>query len=311
MKKLFFAVIGLVLAVGLCSCGKPAVPSEDKVREDIAAELAVYNPNAQLQELEVIKSAQEEDVYELTVALAAQTRYADWQYQANVVYELYDQGWFLEDVAWTEGRYALVRHPDADEMIDIVNNDQYLKEEYPDLLPVEMESIVNEEPESTERILFGWCVNEPMKHATQRTTYTAQFRYDPQEDNWLFEEYGEGDAFYRISSEYVPTCDFNGEWSGSYGRIWIDSFSGPILSVSWDGSESTEFSFMKCACPWGNQSEENEEEARWTDDKVWYYTNNDGYYFTIQFNRDSTWLAVYKGQMLIQYVDIRDALPPL
>ena len=295
MKKLFFAVIGLVLAVGLCSCGKPAVPSEDKVREDIAAELAVYNPNAQLQELEVVKSAQEEDVYELTVALAAQTRYADWQYQANVVYELYDQGWFLESLEWQEESYVLARYPDANDLVSVTNENEYINQYYAELLPVEQGVVETGTAELAEQLLFTWETKESYLHADKVTRCTVRYCYDAEEDDWDYSDYSESEMVLEEILDMCPTADFTGSWTGIYGPMEIQEYSPATIRLAWAGSESTFNVFTQSGLGFDTR----------------IYENGDGYSLSVRFNRDSSWIAVYHGLAVVRLVEFRNPMPAL
>lgn len=271
MKQLLALCFAAILLFGLCACGGESgvqnqtdavaqtreptetvsdegekIPSEEMIEKDVSDKLTAKNPYASLTGIETVKSLTEEGHYEITLSATAETKYADWVYEAELEYTKYDQGWMMDDIDWLQEEYTITREPTGDEIAEILN------EMFPDVdalyggweyaFPVETGSILPPRGED-EGVRFEWIRTIELMHAKYEMEVTSSWHYDPLNDNWVLNE---TDSLEGLKDQYAVffregdpevTADFTGEWAAAGGAssIMISDFTADGFTAELEG----------------------------------------------------------------------------
>ena len=194
MKHIIAAIVLSALLLLLPSCGSEPVdplsptinnqsqedssPTSDLLRTDLQQSLTAWrNENAyyyvEFREFEIIKSITNDNVYSAQISVAANSKYAEHHFTADVIYTLYDQGWIIDSCQWTVGEYSVIAYPTQEELI-----------QFPDgniLLGATNLEFVNEGFITYVSFTktFEWG-----PYATGEESFTTEWCYDPACDQW-------------------------------------------------------------------------------------------------------------------------------
>lgn len=227
-KKHRLIAVVLVLIVFFVGCGdgKVTLPDEEMISEDIKGLFAEKNDKLEIVSIEKLeeKSVAEDGEYNVTMNVAAQTRYADWNYTLELSYRNYDQGWILENALWTDGQYQVSRVPDAETMEiyvkEYINNhellDQTSIEEY-------LENLSDSKVSYNDEVIqFSWLSRIDWLHATESNEVITVWDYNADIDNWdlrrsgdvRYDWYGYDIEINYLGVEVKPNLDYTGIWEG-------------------------------------------------------------------------------------------------
>lgn len=327
MKRTLSLILAAVLALSLCACSKkPAAfdafrpsssssgtekvettedtktepskievssknaPSEDKIMEDLKEALRSKNEHATLTGVETVKSLTEDSAFTITVAVTAETKYADWTYEANMNYTKYDQGWMLDNTNWTTADYIVMRVPENEEMTAYVSSffassdDEWLNK-YAD---ISHGTIYADNVDSSNQITFSWINQKKLMHGELAETYTSIWDYTPKTDSWILASDPEDDDETSIHMQQrmvTSRVDFSGQWSG----LSISNYTGEEFDLLWNGEN---IHFTKT--------------SRYSDNKsnaLWYvHESEDSTPLTVSFIFDKTRTTITVLRMSSQSV---------
>ena len=206
MKKAIALILALVLCLSLCACGggngtsetngnedttvpsgnlnettaAANTPSDDLIRQDITKALASENKYATLIEIDTVKSLTGDGVYEITLAVTAETKYAAWTYKADMYYTNYDQGWMVDNVLFSSGEYVLENVPDVQSFTDYVCSYLFVDEMFSNshfaeyMMPMENVALTYDDPIDNNTLLeFRWVGTEHLLHAYNNTQFNS------------------------------------------------------------------------------------------------------------------------------------------
>lgn len=257
MKKVITVLLVLLMLCALCACdsdetkgvqnetndvkiedtGKNA-PSEDLIMKDLKEALQKKNEFATLTGVETVKSLTDEGTYEITLAVTAETKYADWQYTVDMDYTEYDQGWMVDTIEWDNGAYELVRMPSQEEISSFAGDFLYracITSQYKKELIRESIKSLNDPATITDKITVYFETISKYMHGAIIGSSEAVFIYDPSKDQWNPES-GENPEDFYIEGTVIDTqvyANFDGTW----GSITISDFSEDGFYAEWeDGS---------------------------------------------------------------------------
>lgn len=260
MKKVLILFLTALLLLGLCACGAEPensevattvaddggkAPSDEMIREDVSGKLATKNQYATLCGVETVKSLTNEGTYEITLNIMAETKYADWVYEAKLEYTKYDQGWMLDDLDWLQEAYTVTGEPTGEEIAAILNemfadtDALYGGWEY--AFPVENGSVIPSESDS-ENLCFTWTTTIELMHAKYDMDMRSSWHYSAASDSWALDEVDDLEALkdkYAVYfTEGTPeiVADFTGEWVSAGGStITISDFTANGFTAKMDG----------------------------------------------------------------------------
>ena len=277
MKKLLSYLMSVSIVFTLCACNdtsrdslhtlspqeKPTAdthansPSEDLIHLDLEATIAIENEHARITETEIVKSLTADSTFSISLTVVAETEYVDYEYEVDMTYTKYDQGWMLDDAQWNTVSHQIARFPDETSMAEYVAN--YLPNHkiyntyYSDfLLPIDDPYLfVN----SDNTLTFDWTGTAPLLHAEEKHPFTTQWEYNYEIENWILMGDGaESDFDYRIehnnktvSLEPNYDLNFSGVWKGEtniFGLSMIENAPDAtaeinISNFSWDKFDAT------------------------------------------------------------------------
>ena len=269
MKRSFAFILIMVILLGLCGCGSKGKgnesnhisvelpsnlrnsPSQDIIQKDIENEISAI-PNARLTGITTVKSLTEDNQFEVTLQVSAETIYADWKMECDMSYTKYDQGWMLDKINWHEKNFDQYRFPDDASMIDyaasvLATHREYSDAYYTDYMLPMYDPVIEfiSEPE-IEAIKLCWYARENEKHDYISHLFTSYWVYEPSIDNWLLiEDVQKDNDKYKLTFERIGIVpgnyDFTGEWTqelssfekeiGIVNRIIIADFSWEKLEA--------------------------------------------------------------------------------
>ena len=271
MKRVLALLLAFALLFGMYACGsggedgkgKQAVsvnlpdngkksPSEKMITEDVRNALASKNQHASLVGIETVKSLTNEGSYSLTLSVTAETKYADWTYEADLSYTKYDQGWMLDDVDWNAEAYQLSRLPDEEE-ISAQIQETLEKSDWSTWSAVGFEKthmeIIQVHPNMSstlarEQIGVLFDARHYLLHGVRYGRFSARWNYDAQSDCWdavmengrLAVEAG-GKRYYIMSDisgdwEYITISNLETEYIDAAGGITVQGFD-----AEWNGKK--------------------------------------------------------------------------
>lgn len=265
-------------------------PSQTVIQKDLEDALAVKNGYATITDHTIVKSMTEETSYSVTLSVSAETKYADWQYEVDMDYTKYDQGWMLDDVEWITANYLLTRIPSESEMISFAN-DFFSTHEYESinkLAGITAGSIRSDNVSETGLLSFSWSTDIIYKHGISTAEYDSEWYYDAQKDNWALATAEDTTNSYSDDLKIIETIhnvevtrDFSGEWSlGSGNTIAISSFSSSGFDATWEGNSG---SFRHLISMTGNY-------LNFAPNFMWYTDGSN--YLCLQFKEDKTDLLI-------------------
>lgn len=131
MKKTLCILLAMMLLLSLTACGadlRTEGPTEDMLHADLQQSLSDYRIEndrypIEIKECQIVKSLTKDKTYTAEVNVIAESVYAEYEYGANVVYTLYDQGWDMDSCDWSSYGYEAVRYPSEDELEGLENSD--------------------------------------------------------------------------------------------------------------------------------------------------------------------------------------------
>lgn len=334
MKRLLCFILVVATLLSLCSCGKKGeasakpeqtkidlpnmekgMPSKETILQDVKDTILADNSHIiSVSEIETVKSLTEDTTFSLDVTANAESKYSDWEYEVSLYYRKYDQGWMLDNARAISLTNKLVRTPSDEEMIEIVNTDHYLLNEWSKILPIDNGSISGNIDFENEILTFCFTGSVPVKHANEITEYTSLWKFDAWEDTWEFEVASDNHDFVDRKIYYEVTSDFTGHWdNGSYGTIDIVRFSKERIEIMWDGLDSP-MVFTLSVNPL-----EGKKEGASTDPKDYgqsWYSGENGYTLYMDYNENHTYVIVYESVSLTKIVapymiDVQQDLPEL
>ncbi len=260
-----------------------SMPSKSLMQTDILDALSVENAYASITSAEVVKSLTNDDTYSMTLDITAETTYADWQYQAEMFYTKYDQGWMLDEVNWLSEEYVLARTPDVDTILALVNEEEALSE----IVPMDTGVLDYDDIFESETLLFSWENRVQLKHAHYWAAYTTRWVYNAASDTWCFTDYDDDSAYlaerYDFNNENL---DFSGSWGVDNAPIYdfiITGFSqsGFTLDCSLMDEGPTYF------VPIGRPSFASNDLTH-----RWFFSEETGLYVVMQYYGDKTAISV-------------------
>lgn len=306
-----------VQEIELPSKGKD-LPSEELILQDVKTEILKSNPNIlSVTSVETIKSITEETNFSIDLAVKAESKYSDFSYDVSLGYKKYDQGWFINASHIITNDSKLVRVPTDEEMIQFVNNDAIMLEDWDEVLPVNSGYILGEADLENGMLTFFFVGKEQYRHAYEVTEFTSLWRYNQKEEIWELEEADNHDPFVNRKTYYEMTADFTGRWengeygSKEYGYIDIVECSADQLKISWDGLNAP-MTFRLSADPLYH-GEETPDPKDYCNN---WYTGENGYTMNIAYRDTYTHIFIYTtySMKLIDapfYITIRADLPAL
>ena len=314
MKRMIALLLFFAAIVTLCACGGEDVPSEEMIRADIETALAENNANVSLAKLETVKSLNEDNTWQATYTVFAETKYADWTYEVDVTYTKYDQGWMADDVDIADASYTLARVPSDDEMSELVNTffSTYDDDRLNDLAPVSNGKINSADDLLDEQIAFMWDSEIQYLHGTESTSYSSNWCYDHEKDDWfLLEEKNPqsyifcGYQIYEYDTNVSIDSNLNGNWTLESGSTFtISDFDGTQFTAEWDG-DHYEFS-NRVSIPL------NFDTSR--DNVLWYGDIDQNVYMQIALSDNNSTITLFSYSnkaTLIGMGYIREELPDL
>lgn len=268
MKKLIAVLLCFAMVMGLAACGSEEktekdngssdvkiedtgkdTPSEDLVIADLKEALLEKNEYAVLTSAETIKSLSGEGSYDITLAVSAESKYADWTYEVDLAYTKYDQGWMIDDANWTSEAFTQVRIPEVSTMVE------YASEYLPSHVPTEeyMFPIDNAVVEygycsvpGQDALTFSWNTTHKGNFGTNIFPYTSYWEYNAEIDNWtLLPNPEPGSGGYYLESETlqvepVENLDFTGSWDDHLEAYGVEiPMNITITNYSPDGFDAT------------------------------------------------------------------------
>ena len=290
MKRMISLLLVLAMILCLCACSKTGkdAPSDELLWTDMEDALVMKNSHATLTELEIIKSLTEEGRYEATLTLTAQTKYADWTYEADVSYRKYDQGWAIDDVAVSDGSWQIARMPQKEDMADYAQELLYrmcIDSFYVDALVSDSFDIISDSSQVSDTIIIYYETYTKCLHAEEYTAHEDVWGFEPTEDQWLPASGTNPDDYEVIhSNSYVIDLDITTNLNGQYGNVTISNFTGDSFDASWF-DETYHFTYD---CTTAN---------RW-------YVSEDGTDAWISFGISTTEIAIgelKKGDRVLSY----------
>lgn len=323
MKRLLCLLLALTLIIAFSACGKKEeaneglsdkqavkeielpkkekdLPSEDVIFQDVKNTLLEDNPNIlSVTSIETVKSLTEDDYFYIEFSVKAESKYSDWEYEVSLDYGKYDQGWFVDDSRALTISRQLVRIPTNEEMIQFVNNDEHMLEDWDEVLPIDNGYILGEADLENGILTFCFTGREPYKHAVHTTEFTALWKYNEWDEIWEFEAADDHNGFVSRRMYFELSSDISGHWeNGDKGNIDIVECSVDQISVLWDGLTAP-MVFKLSADPM-HSSEENPDPKDYG--QTWY-TSESGYTLNLNYHEDYTWLTIYKS-VSMTFVDI-------
>ena len=287
MRRVLALLLAAALLFGLCACGSgeedgkekqeifvnlpgngKKAPSAEMITEDVRDALAAKNQYASLVEIETLKSLTEEESYLLTLAITAETKYADWTYEADLTYTKYDQGWMLDDVDWNAETYQLSRLPDEEEISAQIQetlektNWTFLYDH--DSMEIYKLSTFMDNTLEDELIVVRYTTRKDYEHGVLKEHLNATWKYNPQLDCWeAVMEDGEIVVKRIYKPEVHITVDISGEWNGvKFSKAEGSTYNGMYtlwgFDAEWNGkTEHFEHSGMNYGEPNVRFSSEN------------------------------------------------------
>lgn len=269
MKRILLFLLCIAVLIGLYACGsgdeenvksttapageKGGIPSDALIREDLEAFLSQINGYAELTDMEIQKSMTEESEYEITLTVNAETKYADWVYEMELIYRKYDQGWMLDESAVLSTVWQQVRTPDTDTMVEYASGYLAEHEVYSDtycteyMLPMENVYLQEKDTADSENtvLYFHWTGLENLKHAYRKHSFDSYWEYDPLIDNWvLCLDDSTGSLGYHLdcrisATEPNTSLDFSGTWDNSRSvSIYDVTEIFTISNFSWESFDA-------------------------------------------------------------------------
>lgn len=239
MKKALSLILALAMCLSLSACGGAKSPAKNDVQTDLQEVLLAKNPYAELKNAEVDRSLTEEDHYEVTYNVTAETKYADWTYQVQLNYTKYDQGWKFDNANWISAEYEQVRYPSIDVLAEIINNwEDELVKYMDDIIPVQNGEIDYSIIDETGILQVTWTTEKDYLHAVQTRHTQTYWRYDATADSWKMTEKGEGN-FYDWAFEYMlkPEANLCGTYDKVISVMKITELSEEKITAIIDGEE--------------------------------------------------------------------------
>lgn len=345
MKKAISLLLALVLCLSLCACGSQEesqdpqlhdvdlniptknAPSNDLIMGDLKGALQSKNEYATLTGVETIKSLTNDGTYSITLAVTAETKYADWAYEADMSYTKYDQGWMMDSIRWNSESYVVARYPEDDVMTAYVNNyfasfDGWIINE---LVPIEngfieKELVANAQTHeyetvdvpSSDQLIFGWNAAKQLRHGEYTASYRSAWQYAPDIDEWVLMKAEDSHSYhgyqiYIAFDDYtLYDVDFSGTYESDFGTVAISNYSKDAFDVALNDGELIHF-VKSSTSPTGGRSEG----TRW----YIFEDSNRRLYASFEYNETSTKLTVinnyYSTVSLLFYVNISEDLPLL
>ncbi len=230
MKRVcpFLLSLALILVLGGCSVGVLSeTPSKQQIKSDVQAALLDKNENVTFMNVEIHKSLSKEDTYFASVSITGESKYADWDYEAEVTYTKYDQGWAVDKIEWITEQFTVVRTPDIKGMTthaeaSLSALEGAIADDIHPMLPIidpTMELLYVEKLDTT-AMKLEWKDTDTGYFGEKVTTYSTWWGYNIATDDWTLLR--DADAFYGYyefnegsSSITVNDCLWNveGTWS--------------------------------------------------------------------------------------------------
>lgn len=287
-------------------------PSETMIRKDLKNALAEKNGDAVIQKQEIVKSLTNDNSYFVTMSVAANTQYADWQYEVDMNYTKYDQGWMLDDVQWTTKSSLLTRIPSENQMAALANDvfAAHKSEELNKLATIKAGRIRSEDTLETGVLSFTWSRDIVYKHGVTTAEYTAEWNYDIKEDRWSLAKAKKNADTYVEGLQIVETLqkvrinrDFSGTWSLLNGNpITISNFSPSGFEATWEGNTGKFQRLLSVSSYYFNDAPN----CQW-------YTDGSNY-LCLQFGEEDTKLTICHIGVTVNFTafaTITDELPYL
>lgn len=240
MKRLSAMLLAILMVLSLCACGSQGSsnvevelpnnskngPSAVTIQKDITDELSRKNPYAVLTKIETVKSLTEDTSYEITLSVFAQTRYAEWIYEAEMSYTKYDQGWMMDHTEWNAEDYTVVHTPDVDGILEKIDQENTKQGNSNILLLAESAHIIHDTGASAESFDIYYTEKRTLKHALEFRDIKSTWHYDVDNDSWVVASNSTGYDTLNIEEEPYDV-DFSGTWC--FGDI-MDIGGGGIIS---------------------------------------------------------------------------------
>ena len=267
MKQTAALLLVVAILLSFCACGnakgtdvqtvapttEPPIteqnaPSEELIQEDLEKKLMEQNPHAVLAGMEIVKSLTEESTYEATLTLAAQSKYADWTYEADVSYRKYDQGWMADEVSVSNGSYQIVRMPQREDLIDCAED--YLREVcaldyYGWNLVQDSFDIISDTTTLSPTITVYYETSANRLHGKVSVAREDTWNYYSEMDKW-YPESGENPEDYHLAdtTSYTISKEVTANFDGQWGNVTISNFSKDGFSAAVGDCETQYFSYV-------------------------------------------------------------------
>lgn len=122
MKKVVSYFV-LFMLLFLCSCGKqlPKTPSSEKIVNDLNETGAVGYP-FKVESVDILRSQLQEEQKQFLadIVFSGKNEYAAYTCSARVYYDLYDQGWIMGPVYYSDTEYTVVGFQTEEDMVQSV-----------------------------------------------------------------------------------------------------------------------------------------------------------------------------------------------
>jgi len=226
-------------------------------------------------------------------------------------YTKYDQGWKMDRAEFVSGEYTVTGMPDTADFIEYATD--YLKnhEVYSDSTYLEsMFPLDNLEiaPIDQSRFTANWVGSELFMHAYRYVSYTSQWQYDEEVDNWTLVPNGEDYyGYYLDDYRHLTIPNYDLDFSGTWTLQYIKDSTITISNFSWDG-----FDLSTSVKDWDvNGHYTPEKDGVYSSIGYTYFGNPDGSFVLFDFNDSNTYLIINDGHNLMGEVHIEHMLPNL
>ncbi len=314
MKKVFLLLLAFLLCLSLCACGSPKTPSEKLIEEDLTKVLSAKYEHAIIENHETVKSLTGEGTYEISLSVTAKSKYADWDFEVNMHYTKYDQGWKMDSAELVSDEYTVVSAPDTETFTAyatnyLKNHNAYSSSYYMDsMFPMEQLEITYADPST---LIVEWVGTEAFIHANKYVSYTSRWQYDGKIDNWTLVP--DADDYYGyclddVDDELVPNfnLDFSGTWSIGYGPYTLDD-TATISNFTWDS-----FDLNTTHETWDIKGHyEFKEDFSLYGQSFVGFVGPDGTYALFNFHESNTIIEINDRNKIVGQVKIECKLPDL
>lgn len=220
-KMLLRLLIMLCCSFILFGCIGKKAPNESQIEEDLQTNVVEYKEFLKLKDYEITQSLTEDNTYTATIDIIAESQYAEFQLNADVIYTKYDQGWKMDDCVITKKDVQVKTYPTGEQVAELI------REGYGDsdwqnngFGKIIGNVVLNENEKSI--TYSGTYEEELTSHITTTYTIDSYWEYDSESDNWKYTDYD--------VNKKSKLSGIEGEWTYTDNTTYAYLFSPIIIS---------------------------------------------------------------------------------